>query len=38
MHTRANLKKKGRRFIFKNVQIRNTYDVVEITKNPQNSL
>ena len=32
------IEKKGRRFIFKNVQIKNIFDVVEITKNPQNPL
>ena len=34
MHIRANQKKKkGRRFIFKNVDIKNICDAVEITKN-----
>ena len=36
MHIRANFK--GRRFIVKNVQIKNIYDVVEITENPRNPL
>ena len=37
MHIRA-FKKKGRRFIFKDVLIKNICDVVEITKNPRNPL
>ena len=40
MHIRANLKKKKkcRRFIVTNMQIKNISDVVEITKNPENPL
>ena len=39
MHIRANFKKnqKGHRFFFKNVQIKNVCDEVEITKNPRNT-